>query len=77
MDASAAKRLGPKVKSQHPFPRATNVRKWAIDNGYPEGTVKSWYALPPSRRPIPRKAAEAIREEFGIPLDAWLGGITE
>jgi len=69
--AQESRPRGRPTESRHPFAQQANVLEWAKKHRYPPSTVKSWYADPPNRRPIPRRAAEAIEKEFGIPLAAW------
>ena len=78
-------RRGPRRKSDHPFPVAldrigSSAPKWGKQNGFGKSKVKSWYSTAPSAmRPIPRRAAELIEKQFGIPaVDAsWPAGISD
>jgi hypothetical protein len=68
-------------ESTHPFPLAlaakgSTVADWAVNNGYPETVVRSWYRTTQQRK-IPRAAAEAIEREFKLPADetTWPQGL--
>jgi hypothetical protein len=62
---------------KHPFVAALvakglTVTEFASTLGYSRSTVQSWYDRGEGNgRPIPRKAAEAIRKQLGVPLSAW------
>ena len=62
---------------RHPFVRALvakglTITEFARTIGYPRTVVQSWYdSRPDNARPIPRKAAERIRDLLEVPLDAW------
>lgn len=66
-----------KANKRHPFVAALvdkglTIKAVAADLGYPRSTVQSWYDSDrANRRPIPLKVAEAIRDRYGVPLDAW------
>ena len=67
---------------EHPFTRALHERgktlaEWAKLNRLDRGTVKWWYVK--DGRPIPRKWADAIAAELGVPatVRTWRNGIRE
>lgn len=66
-----------KANRKHPFVEALvslglTVTEIARELDYPRSTVQSWYdGEKGNARPIPRKAAEAIRARLGVPLSAW------
>lgn len=80
----ARARAGRPVSSDHPFPRrleetGSSVDAWARKRGLPRKTVAAWYAPKPHGRRIPRKHAETIARELGIPADPenWPNGISD
>jgi len=66
-----------KDNRKHPFVAALvakglTVTEIAKDLGYPRSTVQSWYdGDKDNARPIPAKAATAIKALLGVPLSAW------
>lgn len=61
---------------RHPFVAALiakgmTVTELAAEIGYPRTSVQSWYGAGDRSRPIPRPAAEKVRDLLGVPLDAW------
>lgn len=67
---------------EHPFTRALHgqgmtVTEWAAKHDVDRGTVKFWYI--PGGRKIPRKMADLIQRELGVPATAktWKNGIRE
>lgn len=68
-------------ESTHPFPLAlaakgSTVADWAVNNGYAETVVRSWYRTTQQRK-IPRAAAEAIARELKLAADetTWPQGV--
>jgi hypothetical protein len=74
-------------KTKHPFPAAlrkkkrSNVKRWAEEHSIPYTTVKSWFADADAAgaRAIPRRYAELIEQELGLPANksVWHNGITD
>ena len=67
---------------EHPFTRALHskgmtITEWAENHGLDRGTVKFWYIA--GGRKIPRKWADVIAKELGVPATArtWKNGIRE
>ena len=61
---------------RHPFVSALmdnglTVVDFAKSIGEKRSTVQSWYTDGDNGRPIPRAAAESIRQRLGVPLTAW------
>jgi hypothetical protein len=64
-------------KTKHPFPAAlrkkkkSNVKRWSEEHGIPYTTVKSWFADADTDagRAIPRRYAELIEQELGLPAN--------
>jgi len=71
-------------KTKHPFSvtlreRDSHPKLWAEAHDVPYSTVKSWFASGAAARAIPRKYAELIQHELGLPatISTWKNGITE
>lgn len=76
--------IGRPITSTHPFARAlkkakANVSQWAKKHGETRSKVKSWILDGEGGRPIPRKYAEEIERDFGIPATTrtWKNGIKD
>jgi hypothetical protein len=68
--------------SSHPFPQAvlasgSTIADWAAARGLKPVSVRSWFAKGEAARPIPRRWAEEIERDHGIPATAatWPRGI--
>ncbi|HET7380238.1 MAG TPA: hypothetical protein VFJ24_09380 [Gaiellales bacterium] len=79
----SGKGSGRPIQSDHPFPRALarsgiTIAEWARRHHVSPEVVRSWYAAQPhQQRRIPRRMAEAIAAEFGLPADesTWPQGL--
>lgn len=66
---------GRPTQSKHPFPVLVgNVAAWCRREGVPPSTAKLWFRLK-GGRPIPIAWATKLREQYGIPFDAWPNGV--
>jgi lambda repressor-like predicted transcriptional regulator len=79
-----SRRPGRPPNTNHPFPAAlrkkgSTTARWAAEHGLSYATAKSWHAEGNGARAIPRRFAELIAREFGLPADetTWRNGITE
>ena len=76
--------VGRPLETEHPFPQALKaknitVTEWAGAHKVGRSRVKSWFLDGDGGRPIPRKFADDIAREFGVPATArtWRNGIKE
>jgi hypothetical protein len=84
--AEVAKATGRPSESDHPFAKALrehkpplSVRQWAEAHKLSRSRVQSWILDGDAGRRIPRKYADEIEKDFGIPATArtWKNGIRE
>jgi hypothetical protein len=82
--AQKAAKPGRPSESNHPFPvalgklkPAVTLRQWAETHDLSRSKVASWLLTGDGGRRIPRKYADEIKKDFGVPLSAWPNGIRE
>lgn len=84
LDSNQQKKVRGAVPTKHPFAAALRKRgmslaEWAKANGVSPSYARSWIQRGVGGRPIPKKHAESIEREFGVPNTpaTWKNGATK